>query len=52
MGEVISKMPNGDYNIVDGSNMLGDDYHRTISASDSTIDESDIKQYHNQNKHT
>tara|TARA_B100000768_G_C11123141_1_gene308412 strand:- start:39 stop:713 length:675 start_codon:yes stop_codon:yes gene_type:complete len=46
MGEVISKMPNGDYNIVDGSNMLGDDYHRTISASDSTIDESDIKKYY------
>ena len=46
-GDVMIKTPDGKFSSIDGGNMIGKDWHRTISASDGTIDERDIKKYYN-----
>ena len=46
-GDVMVKTPDGKFSSIDAGNMMGKDWHRTISASDGTIDERDIKKYYN-----
>ena len=46
-GDVLVKTPDGKFSAIDAGNMIGKDWHRTIRASDGTIDERDIKKYYN-----
>ena len=46
-GDVMVKTPDGKFSAIDAGNMIGKDWHRTIRASDGTIDERDIKKYYN-----
>ena len=46
MTDLVIKNPDGSYATTDATNLKGNNWHKTIRASDGTIPEEDIKKYY------